>query len=99
MFWKLKVSSRNFTINFEHIKLYLWLLNVLVLLLSSKPVEFNYRHFFMIIQTKECVLTVNKSEITGEHAFNGDAFRGQHEYSKDKKIINLGIFADLFSVI
>ena len=53
----------------------------------------------MIIQTKECVLTVNKSEITGEHAFNGDAFRGQHEYSKDKKIINLGIFADLFSVI
>ena len=39
-------------------------------------------------QTKERVLKVNKSEITGEDTFNGDHFRiqGNHKSSKGEKI-------------
>ena len=44
--------------------------------------------FFLRSQTKERVLRVNKSEITGENAFNGDLFEieDNHESSKDEKI-------------
>ena len=43
--------------------------------------------FFFRFQTKERVLRVNKSEITGENAFDGDLFEieDNHESSKDKK--------------
>ena len=43
--------------------------------------------FFLRFQTKECILRVNKSEITGENAFNGELFEidDNHESSKDKK--------------
>ena len=39
------------------------------------------------LQTKEHVLTVNKSEITGKNAFNEDIFeiQGNHESIKDEK--------------
>ena len=43
--------------------------------------------FFFRFQTKECILSVNKSEIAGENAFNGDLFEidDNHESSKDEK--------------
>ena len=43
--------------------------------------------FFLRFQAKEHVLGVNKSETTGENAFNGDVFEtdDNHESSKDKK--------------
>ena len=42
---------------------------------------------FLRFQTEERVLRVNKSEITGENAFNGDLFEieDNHESSKDEK--------------
>ena len=55
-------------------------------MLCSKPVQWNYRHSFLKFQTEERVLRVNKSEITGESAFNGALFEteGDHESSKDE---------------
>ena len=52
---------------------------------------------FLRFQTKEHVLRVNKSEITGENTFNGYHFEieGNHESSKDKKNFVLSTFADL----
>ena len=43
--------------------------------------------FFLSFQTEERVLRVNKSEIAGENAFNGDLFETEdnHESSKDEK--------------
>ena len=43
--------------------------------------------FFFSFQTEERVLRVNKSEITGGNAFNGDLFeiKDNHESSKDEK--------------
>ena len=43
--------------------------------------------FFLGFQTEERVLRVNKSEIAGENAFNGDLFEieDNHESSKDEK--------------
>ena len=43
--------------------------------------------FFLRFQSKEHVLRVNKSEITGENAFNGNLFEieDNHESSKDEK--------------
>ena len=42
---------------------------------------------FLRIQTKELVLSVNKSKITGENTFNGDhcEIGGNHGSGKDKK--------------
>ena len=42
--------------------------------------------FCLSFQTKERVLRVNKSEITGENTFIGDIFEieGNHESSKDE---------------
>ena len=42
---------------------------------------------FFWLQTEERVFRSNKSEITGEKAFNGDIFGigDNHEYFKDKK--------------
>ena len=44
-------------------------------------------YIFLRFQTEEQVLRVNKSEITGENAFNGDLFETEnnHESSKDAK--------------
>ena len=44
--------------------------------------------FFLRFQTKGRVLSVTKSEITGENAFNGDLFEieDNHESSKDRRI-------------
>ena len=41
--------------------------------------------FFFRFQTEEYVVNVNKSEITGENAFNGDLLEieDNHESSKD----------------
>ena len=43
--------------------------------------------FILRFQTKECILRVNKSEITGENTFNGDLFDidDNHESNKDEK--------------
>ena len=43
--------------------------------------------FFSSFQTEECVLRVDKSQITDENAFHGDLFEIQdnNESSKDKK--------------
>ena len=43
--------------------------------------------FFLRFQTKELVLRPNKSEITGQNAFNGNPFEieDNHESSKDEK--------------
>ena len=43
--------------------------------------------FFLRFQTKKRILRVNKSEITGENAFNGDLFDidDNHESNKDEK--------------
>ena len=48
---------------------------------------FLFNFFFFRFLTKECVLRVNKSEITGENAFNENLFEieGNLEQSKDKK--------------
>ena len=45
--------------------------------------------FFLRFQNEECVLRVNKSEITSENTFNGDRFEigGNHESSKDEKTL------------
>ena len=45
--------------------------------------------FFWRFQTKERVLKVNKSKITGKNTFNGYHFdiEGDHESSKDKKTL------------
>ena len=42
---------------------------------------------FLSFQTEERILRVNKSEITGENAFNGNLFEieDNHESSKDEK--------------
>ena len=58
------------------------------LLLRSKPVQWNYRHLFWRFRTKERVLRVTKSKITGENTFNEDLFEieDNHESSKDEKI-------------
>ena len=42
--------------------------------------------FFLKSQTEERILRVNKSEITGENAINGDLLEveGNHESSKDE---------------
>ena len=47
----------------------------------------NLLAFFLRFQTKERVLRVNKSNITGENAFDGDLFaiEDNHESSKDEK--------------
>ena len=44
--------------------------------------------FFLSFQNEECILSVNKSEITGENAFNGDLFEieDNHESSEDEKL-------------
>ena len=44
--------------------------------------------FFLRFQTKERILRVNKNEITGENAFNGDLLEieDNHEYIKDEKM-------------
>ena len=44
---------------------------------------------FLRFQTKECILRVNKSKITGENTFNGDHFElgGNHESSRHEKIL------------
>ena len=57
--------------------------------------------FFLRFQTKECILRVNKSDITGENTFNGDLFEidDNHESSKDKKNLALGSFANLLPVL
>ena len=59
--------------------------------MHSKPVQQNYQHFFFFFfflkfQTEKRVLRVNRSETTGESAFNGDLFEieGKHESSKDE---------------
>ena len=43
--------------------------------------------FFVRFQTEDRVLRINKSEITGENAFNGHFFEieDNHESSKDEK--------------
>ena len=43
--------------------------------------------FFLRFQTKESVLRVNKSEVAGEIAFNGDLLEIEEnrEYSKEEK--------------
>ena len=55
----------------------------------------------MRFQTNEHVLRVNKSEITGENAFNDDRFQIEQnrKSSKDKKKLVLGIFADILPVV
>ena len=44
---------------------------------------------------------VNRSEITGKDAFNGDLFETEcnHELRKGKKDFVLGIFSDLLPVL
>ena len=55
----------------------------------------------MRFQTEEHVLSVNKSEITGQNTFNGDVFevKDNHEWSKDEKNLVLDILADLLPVL
>ena len=57
--------------------------------------------FFLSFQTEERVLRVNKSEITGQNAFNGDLFEieDNHESSKDEKTWFQVFFSDLLSVL
>ena len=39
---------------------------------AQQTITVKFPAFFFRFQTKEHVLSVNKSEITGENAFNGD---------------------------
>ena len=45
--------------------------------------------FFQRFQTEECVLRVNKSQITGENTFNGNHFGTEcnHESNDDEKTL------------
>ena len=63
------------------------------MLLLSKPIQRIYQHFLSRLQTKERVLRVNKSKITGEDTLNEDNFgiKGNQESSKDEKFC-FGIF-------
>ena len=47
--------------------------------------------FFLRFQTKQRVLRVNKSEITGENTFDGDHFEieANHDSSQDKETLFL----------
>ena len=55
----------------------------------------------MRFQTKECILRVNKSKITGENIFDGDHFEIEvnHESIESKKNFVLAIFADLLPML
>ena len=46
---------------------------------------------FLRIQTKESILRVNKSEITGRNTLNGDHFeiKGNHELNRDQETLFL----------
>ena len=55
----------------------------------------------MRFQTKEHILRVDKSDITGENAFHGDLFENQDNHESRKNEINLvsDIFAHLLLVL
>ena len=57
--------------------------------------------FFLSFQSEERLVMVNRSEITGKDAFNGDLFETEcnHGSGKGKKDLVLGIFSDLLPVL
>ena len=57
--------------------------------------------FCLRFQSKEPLISVKESEITGQNTFHGDLFemKDNHESSKDEENLVLDIFIDLLGVL
>ena len=85
-FRKLEVSSLDSKLNFESIEQVFWRLHVPVCCCAAHLYS-EITCISLRFETEECVVRVNKSEIIGENAFNGNLFEieDKHESIKDKE--------------